>query len=140
MLHFVSKPFPFGKRYPIFNNCGLYQPKIEQMENIDKSFSFADFIGVVHSGIDGEDKKGVYLPDTDEIVSGYTSLLSHFSLKPFVSEDFNQARIHIRHAINSSKTLNLVIEKIIHLCRQYLSPDLEVKVTGSSYLNSLADD
>jgi predicted RND superfamily exporter protein len=116
------------------------QQDIEEIEGIDKSFSFTDFIGVIHRGIDGPGEESTDLPDNDEVVAAYTSLISHASLKPFVTEDFNQTRIMLRHAISSSKELNQAVEKIQQLCQQHLSSNLNVKITGSSYLNTLAAD
>ncbi|MEW8506610.1 MAG: MMPL family transporter [Candidatus Thiodiazotropha sp.] len=116
------------------------QHYLEQTGQADKSFSFADFISVVHSGIDGEAPDKIYLPERDEIVSSYMSLLGHASAKAFISPDYNQARIVVRHAIDDSKKLNEVVEDILRFADISLEPSLLVKVTGSSYLNSQATD
>ncbi|MCU7845269.1 MAG: MMPL family transporter [Candidatus Thiodiazotropha sp. (ex Monitilora ramsayi)] len=116
------------------------QRHLEKLGHFDKSFSFADFISVVHSGIDGEETDKIHLPESDELVSSYMSLLGHSSAKAFVSPDFNQARIIVRHAIDGSRQLNREVEEIIRFADEFLDPSLEVKVTGSSCLNSQAVD
>jgi predicted RND superfamily exporter protein len=118
----------------------LLQNHLEQTGEFDKSFSFADFISVVHSGINGDSSDKIHLPDEDEIISSYMSLFGHASAKSFVSADYNQARIIVRHAIDSSKQLNQAVEAITSFARESLDPSLVIKVTGSSYLNSQAVD
>ncbi|MEW8295647.1 MAG: MMPL family transporter [Candidatus Thiodiazotropha sp.] len=116
------------------------QHQLEAHAAFGKSFSFADFIGVVHRGIDGEGGDKASLPANDELIEGYMSLLGHASAKAFVSPDFNQARIIVRHGIDSSRQLNQAVAEIIGFAEQNLDPSLRMKVTGSSYLNSQAVD
>lgn len=118
----------------------MLQRYLVQTGEFEKSFSFADFIGVVHSGIDGATPDKIYLPGSDELVSGYMSLLGHASAKSFVSADYNQARIIVRHAVDSSRQLNQAVQDIISFAHESLDPSLGIKVTGSSYLNSQAVD
>ena len=106
----------------------------------DKSFSFADFIGVVHSGIDGQWPGAIYLPVRSEVVREYMSLLDRDNVKSLVSADYSQARIIVRHSINSSSTLNEAVESIKQYTRQWMDPTLNMTVTGESYLNSQAVD
>ncbi|MBT2995349.1 MAG: MMPL family transporter [Candidatus Thiodiazotropha sp. (ex Ctena orbiculata)] len=116
------------------------QQQLEAQAEFEKSFSFADFISVVHSGIDGERADKAPLPESDELIEGYMSLLGHASAKAFVSPDFNQARIIVRHGIESSKQLNQAVEEIVEFAEQSLDSSLKMKITGSSYLNSQAAD
>ncbi|MCU7830144.1 MAG: MMPL family transporter [Candidatus Thiodiazotropha sp. (ex Myrtea sp. 'scaly one' KF741663)] len=106
----------------------------------DKSFSFADYIGVIHSGIDDEYSGRIYLPDNDEVISSYMSLLGHANATTFVSEDYSQARVFVRHSLNDSKQLNKAVAEIKRYANISMDPRLDVTVTGSSYLNSQAVD
>jgi diguanylate cyclase (GGDEF)-like protein len=116
------------------------QQFIEDTDKFDSSYSFADFIGVVHSGIDSETPSAPYLPARDEVVREYSQMLDTRILKPFVSDDFSQARILVRHNISSSRELNQSVAKIMDFARQWLAPGLSIQVTGESYLNSRAVD
>ncbi|MCU7882620.1 MAG: MMPL family transporter [Candidatus Thiodiazotropha sp. (ex Lucinoma annulata)] len=118
----------------------ILQDYLEQTGLYDKSFSFADFIGVVHSGIDGEHPNKIYLPDNDEVISEYMSLLGHANARSFVSPDFSSAKIIVRHGIDSSSLLNQAVQDIMQFSRESIDPQLEVVVTGGSYLNSQAVD
>ncbi|MCU7860104.1 MAG: MMPL family transporter [Candidatus Thiodiazotropha sp. (ex Lucinoma kastoroae)] len=134
-----GKKDAFLKIHPL-EQLQILQDYLEQTGLYDKSFSFADFIGVVHSGIDGEHPNKIYLPDNDEVISEYMSLLGHANARSFVSPDFSSARIIVRHGIDSSSLLNQAVQDIMQFSRESIDPQLDVVVTGGSYLNSQAVD
>ena len=116
------------------------QQFLEDSGKFDSSYSYADFIGVVHSGIDSETPGPPYLPVRDEVVREYSHMLDAQVLKSFVSEDFSQARVIVRHNISSSRELNQSVAEIMRFAGQWLAPGLSVQVTGESYLNNRAAD
>ena len=106
----------------------------------DKSFSFSDFISVVHGGIDDESAEAFYLPDRNEVVGEYAAMLDQSTLKPFVSPDFSQTKIVVRHNISDSRHLNRVIDEIYDHVALNPAHQLSIQITGESYLNSKAAD
>jgi uncharacterized protein len=80
------------------------------------------------------------IPENDELISGYMSLLGQASARSFVSEDFSEARIIVRHGVESSRQLNQAVDDVIRFSQTCLPDDLMLRVTGSSYLNSQAVD
>lgn len=125
---------------PYIEELTNVQEFLQESGQIDKSFSFADFVAVVHSGIDGERPGQVYLPETNDVIDGYMSFLGHDVAKTFVSSDYSQAKIIIRHDISNSEHLNKVVDEIYQYAETWLDPVLELQVTGESYLNSRAVD
>ncbi|MES9969686.1 MAG: MMPL family transporter, partial [Candidatus Thiodiazotropha sp.] len=125
---------------PYLEELRRLQDYLEETGRFDKSFSFSDFIAVVHSGIDAEWPGTIYLPARNEVVKEYMSLLDHVNAAAFVSADYSQARILVRHAISSSHELNQAVDEIKHYTEQWIDPTLDVMITGSSYLNSQAVD
>lgn len=125
---------------PYIEELWSIQEYLKDSGHFDKSFSFADFIGVIHSGLDGQWPGSVYLPVMNEAVEGYMTFLDHQVAKPFVSSDYSQARIIVRHHISDSETLNSVVSGIHDYARDWLDPALKIQVTGESYLNSRAVD
>ncbi|MES9946841.1 MAG: MMPL family transporter [Candidatus Thiodiazotropha sp.] len=125
---------------PYLEELDRLQDYLDETGHFDKSFSFADFIGVVHSGIDGEWPGTIYLPARNEVVKEYMSLLDHVNAAAFVSADYSQARVLVRHAISSSHELNEAVDEVKQYAEQWMDPTLDVMITGSSYLNSQAVD
>jgi diguanylate cyclase (GGDEF)-like protein len=125
---------------PYLEELRRLQDFLDETGHFDKSYSFADFIGVVHSGIDGEWPGTIYLPVRNEVVKEYMSLLDHQNAESFVSADYSQARILVRHAISSSYELNQVVDQIKEYATDWIDPTLDIVITGGSYLNSQAVD
>ncbi|MES9977771.1 MAG: cyclic nucleotide-binding domain-containing protein, partial [Candidatus Thiodiazotropha sp. 6PLUC5] len=125
---------------PYLEELRRLQDYLEETGQFDKSFSFADFIAVVHSGIDNEWPGTIYLPARNEVVKEYMSLLDHENAASFVSADYSQARILVRHAIGSSYQLNAVVDEIKTYAGEWMDPTLKITITGGSYLNSQAVD
>ena len=107
---------------------------------IDSSFSFADFIAVIHAGLDSEWSDLVYLPSRNEVVREYMSLLDQSIVKNFVSSDFSQTRILVRHNMTDSEKLADAISAIENYAQAWVDPNIDVQITGESYLNSRATD
>jgi predicted RND superfamily exporter protein/CRP-like cAMP-binding protein len=116
------------------------QQLLEDSGDFDSSYSYADFIGVLHSGMDSETPSDPYLPTRNEVVGEYSHMLDSEVLKPFVSDDFSQARIIVRHNIGSSHKLNQSVADFLDYAREWLTPGLTIHVTGESYLNNQAVD
>lgn len=128
------------QQVPYIEELWSIQEYLKETRLFDKSFSFADFIAVVHSGIDGERPGEVYLPTQNEVVSGYMTFLDHQVARALVSPDYSQAKIIIRHNISDSAALNQAVADIYRFTEIWLDPVLNVQVTGESYLNSRAVD
>ena len=118
----------------------LLQQILEDSGKFDGSYSLADFIAVLHSGIDSEDATAPYLPIRDEVVREYTNMLESGALQPFVSDNFGEARIIVRHSISSSHELNRSTAEVMDYARDWLEPGLSIQITGESYLNNRAVD
>ena len=116
------------------------QELMEETGRLGTSVSFADLMSVVHGGLDSEVPGVFYLPEDDEALEAYAGFLDRSWLKPFVSPDFGQARIVVRHNISSSRELNVVVDDLLEEWRAWGTPGLEVQVTGESYLNNRAVD
>jgi len=125
---------------PYIEELWSIQEYIEDQGYFDKTFSFADFMAIVHSGLDGEFPGTLYLPHQNDLVAGYMSFLDHAIAQDFVSSDYSQAKIIIRHNISDSEALNQAVETIYQYADQWLDPAIQVQVTGESYLNSQAID
>lgn len=104
----------------------------------DATFSFADFVGVVHAGLNDDWTVSALLPQRDEVVEEYMSLLDADAVKSFVSTDYSQTRLMVRHNISSSETITKAVETIQQYAKQNLEQKLSIEVTGENYLNSKA--
>jgi len=127
-------------RVPYLQEIQRLQQQLAKFGHFDKSLSFADFIATVHGGIDAERKGEAYLPESDDIVSEYMLFIDHEQVRSFVSKDYSQARIIVRHNLGSSHELKQAIAEVRDYVESEVDPDLNVTFTGGPYLSALGTD
>ena len=116
------------------------QELLAESGRVELSLSLADLISVVHGGLDSKVPGRFYLPERDAAVEAYSGFLDASWLSSFVSTDFRQARIIVRHSVASSRELNALVDDFLAKWRSWGWPGLEARVTGESYLNNRAVD
>jgi predicted RND superfamily exporter protein/CRP-like cAMP-binding protein len=115
------------------------QDYLDRTGAFDKSSSFADFISLVNRVMD-DDEDRLRLPDSDDVVREYMLFIKHRDVRKYVSEDFSEARVVVRHNITSSERLSTALRAIESFAREEIDPGLEVRVTGESVLTARAAD
>jgi len=116
------------------------QAQLVRMNIFDRSLSFADFIGFLNRVMDDEADPEDPLPGSDAIVREYMLFIQHRDVRQYVSADFNQARILVRHNIGASETLNEAVAELRAFITEQVDPALQVSVTGRSILANQAVD
>ena len=104
----------------------------------DKTLSFADYLSLLNRVMMEEEE--LRLPEDDDLVREYMLFLKHEHVKAYVSEDFSEARILVRHQIGSSHELGKALEKIRSHAAMELDPGLRLDITGQSVLTAKAAD
>jgi len=104
----------------------------------DKTLSFTDVLAVVNQAMMEEDE--LRLPEDNDLLEEYMLLLKYDHIKGFVSRDYSQIRILVRHQIGSSYELGQALEEISRFANKELSPGLRLNVTGQSVLTAKAAD
>ena len=114
------------------------QKYLESMGLFDRSLSFADFISFVNRVMDGEPDDEPVLPEIDDIVREYMLFIKHDDVREYVSPEYDQARILVRHNIGDSETLNRAAKALDVFVTENIDPALRVEVTGESVLSARA--
>ncbi|TNF99700.1 MAG: cyclic nucleotide-binding domain-containing protein [Gammaproteobacteria bacterium] len=116
------------------------QKHIESTGLFDKSFSFADYLGLVNIIMEEDMESGIYLPESDDLVREYLYFIKFKDIKDYVTEDFNRARIIVRHHIHSSYELDDALQEIQKYIDTEMDPGLNATITGESVLTNKAAD
>lgn len=124
-----------------------YLEEIEKLQHFlsdsgiaDKTLSFVDYLTMINSAMMEEEDGQLYLPEEDELVEEYMLFVDHKHIKSFVSADFSQASILVRHRIESSHELGQVLKKIRAFAKAEMDPGLSMNITGQSVLTAMAAD
>ncbi|MDJ0739642.1 MAG: MMPL family transporter [Gammaproteobacteria bacterium] len=114
------------------------QARIDRLGVFDRSFSFADFVkllhGVMSDDLDHEDR----LPASDDVLREYLLFIKPDSVSAYVSPTYDRARILVRHNITSSDRLNAAVTELQELVSREADPALRIEVTGKSILSNRA--
>ncbi len=112
---------------------------VDEMTEFDRSFSFANFVALVNSVMEGgAEDEALWLPESDDQVREYMLFIRHRDVASFVSDRYDRARILVRHNISASNDLNRAIEKLRAYIDANIDPALKIEVTGKSVLSNKA--
>ena len=114
------------------------QAFVDGLDAFDRSFSFANFVALVNGVMDDTGDDNPLLPETDDMVREYMMFIRHSDVAGFVSEEYDRARILVRHNISSSDVLNRATAKIRAFVDANIDPALRVEITGKSVLSNKA--
>ena len=114
------------------------QAYLDGMHEFDRSFSFANFVALVNTVMEGGDDDTLRLPETNDMVREYMLFIRHSDVAAFVSENFDRARILVRHNVSSSDVLNRAIAELRDYVDANIDRGLRVEITGKSVLSNKA--
>ncbi len=124
-----------------------YLEELEKLQNyldstglFDKSLSFSNLVALVNAILEEDDSGEFFLPASDDIVRELMLLVDRKDVAEYVSEDYSQTRILVRHNIGSSYALNQALKKIQSFATTHIDPGLQVYITGESILRARAAD
>ncbi len=94
--------------------------------------SFADYLSLLNGAFQELDEP--FLPESDDVVTELMIFLKHDEVKSYVTKDYSEARILVRHAIDDSETLKQVLAQLRTFIAENLDPGLQARITGDSVL------
>lgn len=113
---------------------------LEEEKIADKSLSFADYLAMIDRAMMGEEQDQLQLPENDAEIQEYMLFIDHPKVRGFISQDYSEVRILVRHAITSSFVLGKAVDKIQQYASLQLDPGLTLHTTGQSILTAKAAD
>lgn len=102
------------------------------------STSFADYLSLLNGAFQELDAPA--LPDSDEVVNELMIFLDYQRVAGYVSPDYSEARLVVRHDISSTAELRGFIKGLRQYLDENLDPGLSARVTGDSVLTLSATD
>ncbi|TNG02023.1 MAG: cyclic nucleotide-binding domain-containing protein [Gammaproteobacteria bacterium] len=114
------------------------QRYLEEHPEFDYSVSIVDYLAVLNSAVNetGEPE----LPEEDEVVETLLLFAKHKDIKKYISADFSQASILVRHNISGSEDLAESLADLKHFIKTNTDKGLEIRITGQSILSNNASD
>ena len=113
---------------------------IEKQGLFDRSLSLADHLALVNREFNAGKADAMVLPATRNLVAQYLLFFYRSDLSPYVSHDYAQANIVVRHNVSDSRRLNRHIAELREAVRHFAGPDLQTTITGENLMINAAAD
>jgi hypothetical protein len=106
----------------------------------DRSTSVADHLAFANREFRGEYAE-LALPKTRQLVAQYLMFFHRSDLDSYVSHDYSQANIVVRHNINDSHTLNAYIDELQEVVDDIAGSGIKVNIVSENLMvNKAAED
>ena len=106
----------------------------------DKTKSLADDISIIHREMNNGDEKYLKVPDSADLVAQYLLFLHRDEISRYVTADFSESNILVRHNISSSYELADALEDLEKHIKKTLNPHFLLGFTGENILVNAAAD
>ena len=113
---------------------------MDQTQLFDKVFGLTDYLKVINKEMNDGEERFYRLPDTRELVSQYLLTLQRDEIERFVTADFAEVNIMVRHNIGSSFELNEAVAGVRTHMDKILNEHLKSNFTGENILINAAAD
>ncbi|MCF8091603.1 MAG: MMPL family transporter [Desulfotignum sp.] len=106
----------------------------------DKLFSLTDYMMLIHREMNNGEEAFYRLPDSKMLISQYLLTLQRDEIERYVSPDYSEVNIMIRHNIGSSYALNQAVAKIKAYIDTRMNTHFKTQFTGENILINAAAD
>jgi hypothetical protein len=100
----------------------------------DKTITLTDYIKLLHREMNGSVPSFYAVPDSAESISEYLLFLHRDDIERFVSPEFDDVNILVRHNVPSSREMLLILDAIEKKAAEIFPPNLRVAFTGTTVL------
>ena len=111
-----------------------FQTWVEQLPEVDKTVSPADFIEEMHWGFNAEDPAFRRIPDNPKLVSQYLFIYDGEDLFDYVDQEFSTSHISLSINVHPANEIQALMDKIRGYLREQTPTGLEWEIAGNSRL------
>ncbi|MBN2686567.1 MAG: MMPL family transporter [Deltaproteobacteria bacterium] len=116
------------------------QDYLTKSKLFDKSQSLADNISLIHREMNGGKEEFLRVPDSADLVAQYLLFLHRDKIDRYVTSDYSEANILVRHNLSSSYELKEALEGLKRHIDETINPHFFWGFTGENILINAAAD
>jgi uncharacterized protein len=122
------------KQSEYLSQVAALQQFIAQKGWADKTESLADRVALIHREMNNGDKKFFGIPADSNLVSQYLLFFQRDEISRFVSPDFSEVSIMVRHNVSASHEITAILEELQQYMKKNLNPNFKFEFTGEYIL------
>ncbi|MBN2516550.1 MAG: MMPL family transporter [Deltaproteobacteria bacterium] len=137
----ISSGFPGTFKQPEnLKQIAQIQQYIAEKEWFDKTKSLADDISLIHREMNNGDENYYRIPDSKDLIAQYLLFLHRDKISRYVTADYSEANILVRHNISSSYELTEALQELEKTIKNTINPHFLWGLTGENILINTAAD
>ena len=122
------------KQSEYLSQVAALQQFMAQKGWFDKTESLADRVALIHREMNNGDKKFFGIPADSNLVSQYLLFFQRDEISRFVSPDFSEVSIMVRHNVSSSYEIANILEELQKYMKKNINPNFKFEFTGEYIL------
>ena len=136
----ISTGQPNGFHNPVYLNQmeelieRLNSKQIDGKRAFDKIISINDYLKLTHREMNFSDETFFKIPDESDLIAQYSLFMGDEEPQNYVSFDWSEANIIVRHNVSSSHKINNLVEEIYDDMEEIMDPFLQYEITGKLIL------
>ncbi len=107
---------------------------MQQKGWFDKTQSLADQIALIHKEMNNGDPRFYNIPSSSDLISQYLLFLRRDEIDRFVTADYSEVNILVRHNIASSNDINRILPELESQIKKIVNPHFKFEFTGEYIL------
>lgn len=137
----ITSGFPGTFKKPDhLSEVSAIQRYIAEKGLFDKSQSLTDQIALIHREMNGGKPEFHIIPDKADLISQYLLLIHRDDTERFVTADYGEINVLVRHNLSSSHELSAALKDLEAHLQKNLNPYLKFSFTGENILINKAAD
>jgi predicted RND superfamily exporter protein len=122
------------KQSEYLSQVAALQQFMAQKGWFDKTESLADRVALIHREMNKGDKQFFAIPADSNLVSQYMLFFQRDEISRFVSPDFSEVSIMVRHNVSASYEITAILEELQKYMKKNMNPNFKFDVTGEYIL------
>ncbi|MCX7816222.1 MAG: efflux RND transporter permease subunit [Syntrophales bacterium] len=122
------------KQSQYLSQVAAIQQYMSQKGWFDKTESLADRVALINREMNGGDPNYFSIPSDSNLIAQYLLFFQRDDLSRFVTPDYSEVVIMVRHNISASYEINKVLEELREYIRKTLNPNFRFEFTGEYIL------
>ncbi len=122
------------KQSEYLSQVASLQQFMKQKGWFDKTESLADRVALINMEMHDGDRKFFSIPADSNLVSQYLLFFQRDDLSRFVTPDYDETVIMVRHNVSASYEINAILAELRDYIRKTVNPNFKVEFTGEYIL------
>jgi len=122
------------KQAEYLSQVAALQQFMAQKGWFDKTESLADRVALIHREMNNGDKKFFGIPADSNLISQYLLFFQRDEISRFVTPDFSEVSIMVRHNVSASYEIAAILEELQKHMQKNVNPNFKFDFTGEYIL------